>query len=210
MRHSLIAENFGIRLRPVCLEDANFIVWLRHLKHAEGKIGDSAADVAGQRAWLEDYFLREGDYYFIIETTNSVPLGTVGVYDISGGSGECGRYITRPGVFAAVPAIVLTGDLAFGPMGLKELRATAVTSNRTIRKLMPKMGFHQVAIKPGDRSIGGRAVDMVHMLATPEEWAKRRERIAVLSARAARQIGRWQEAQSSTENQPETHVQFAS
>ena len=57
-----------MRLRPVRLEDAAFIVWLRNLEHAKGRIGDSATDVASQKAWLQKYFDRPNDYYFLIET----------------------------------------------------------------------------------------------------------------------------------------------
>ncbi len=31
MQHTLHAEGFGVRLRPVRMEDAAFIVWLRNL-----------------------------------------------------------------------------------------------------------------------------------------------------------------------------------
>jgi hypothetical protein len=31
MEHKLTAEAFGVRLRPVRMEDASFIVWLRNL-----------------------------------------------------------------------------------------------------------------------------------------------------------------------------------
>ena len=54
-----------MRLRPVRLEDAAFIVWLRNQEHVKGRVGDSATDVAGQEAWLKKYFTRAGDYYFI-------------------------------------------------------------------------------------------------------------------------------------------------
>ena len=58
----------GIRLRPVRLEDAPFIVWLRNLVHAKGRVGDSAEDIDSQERWLHAYFDREGDYYFLVET----------------------------------------------------------------------------------------------------------------------------------------------
>ncbi len=62
MRHAIQAEGFGVRLRPVRMEDAAFIVWLRNLDHVKGKVGDSALDAVTQKAWLEAYFDRPGDY----------------------------------------------------------------------------------------------------------------------------------------------------
>ena len=53
MRHVLHAEGFGVRLRPVQMEDAAFIVWLRNQDYVKGKVGDSAPDVASQQKWLE-------------------------------------------------------------------------------------------------------------------------------------------------------------
>src|SRR5215813_930493 len=103
MQHSFVAEGFGVRLRPVQLEDAEFIVWLRHLEHVQGKLGDSAGDVESQKAWLRTYFEREGDYYFLVETMSGIPLGTHGVYGVRETSAEAGRLIIRAEVPAAVP-----------------------------------------------------------------------------------------------------------
>jgi len=77
MQHKIQAEGFGVRLRPVQAEDAEFIVWLRNLEHVKGRVGDSATDAASQRAWLEAYFKRPGDYYFIVETMDAMDHDTI-------------------------------------------------------------------------------------------------------------------------------------
>ena len=84
MQHTIQAEGFGVRLRPVRMDDAPFIVWLRNLDHAKGRVGDSATDTASQEAWLKVYFDRQGDYYFIIETAGRIALGAYGIYDQEG------------------------------------------------------------------------------------------------------------------------------
>jgi hypothetical protein len=104
VQHSLQVEGFGVRLRPVRLDDSAFIVWLRNLDYVKGQVGDSAADVAGQEAWLKNYFKREGDYYFIAETPGGIPLGTHGIYDVRETSAEKGRHVMRPEVMAGIPA----------------------------------------------------------------------------------------------------------
>src|SRR5208283_4119079 len=111
------------RLRPVRMEDAPFIVWLRNLDFVKGKVGDSATDVVGQEAWLRVYFEREGDYYFIIETLDGIPMGTHGIYDLSGTSAEKGRHIVRSEVMAGLPNEMLMMDLAFNLLRLSELRS---------------------------------------------------------------------------------------
>ena len=196
MKHSYIAEGFGVRLRPVRLEDAAFIVWLRHLDRALGKIGDSGADVASQERWLDTYFHRESDCYFIIETLGENPVGTFGVYDVSDACAECGRFVVRPGVQAAIPSSLLAGDMIFGQMGVRQLRATAVAANHTILSINRKLGFHEVRLEPGGRNIAGHSVDMVHLVGTPEDWSRCRERIVALARRAERQIIHWDQAQS--------------
>ena len=141
------------------------------------------------------------------ERLDATPLGTFGIYDIAGGSGECGRFIIRPGVRASIPSTILAGDLAFEKIGLEQLRATAVVGNRAIRSFMAKLGFCEVGVKPGGRNIGGQAVDMVHLVVTPQRWAGCREHVIALATRAEKQIERWREAQAWAENWRENHLQ---
>ncbi len=141
MQHSLQAEGFGVRLRPVRLEDAAFIVWLRNLAHVRGRVGDTALDVAGQAAWLEKYFEREGDYYFVAETPGGIPVGTHGVYDLAHGSAEKGRQAVRPEVMVGVTVAILATDIAFGQLGLRELRSNTVSTNQNVISLHRKSGF---------------------------------------------------------------------
>ena len=195
MQHSFQAEGFGVRLRPVRLDDAAFIVWLRNLEHAVGRVGDSATDVRAQQAWLRTYFAREGDYYFLVETLGGIPVGTHGVYDTIGTSAEHGRFIMRPEVPAAMPCLMIGFDLAFGPIGLTELRGTVVSTNQRVLSLNRKLGCRQVKIEPGGRVIGGKPVDMVHFVLLPEDWAKARERLTPLAQLAGKQVLEWEQAQ---------------
>src|SRR5580698_17364 len=113
MQHNWKTEGFGVRLRPVVLADAAFIVWLRNLDRTKGKLGDSASGVAAQEAWLRTYFTREDDFYFITETLSGIPLGTHGLSHLANASAEAGRLIIRPDVPGAVPTSFITFDLAF-------------------------------------------------------------------------------------------------
>ena len=192
MEHSFQAEGFGVRLRPVRMEDAAFIVWLRNLEHAKGRVGDSATDVAGQQAWLNAYLAREGDYYFIVETSGGNPVGTHGIYDVLGTSAEHGRFIIRPEVPAAIPCLMIGFDLAFGRMGLTELRGTVVATNHTVISLNRKLGCRQIKVEPGGRVIGSKAVDMVHFVLSPDDWSKAGERLVPLARLAEKQVREWE------------------
>jgi RimJ/RimL family protein N-acetyltransferase len=175
------------------MDDAAFIVWLRNLDHARGRIGDSATDVAGQEAWLKDYFVREGDYYFIVETLGKIAVGAYGIYNVTGDGGESGRWVIHPEVPAALPNSILACDLAFGVLGLKELRASTVATNRSVLSLNRKLGYHQTHVELAGRFIGGKPVDLVHFILTAADWFKVRERMLPLAQLAETQIRAWEQ-----------------
>jgi RimJ/RimL family protein N-acetyltransferase len=195
VKHSIQAEGFGVRLRPVRMDDAGFIVWLRNLDYVKGKVGDSASDVASQEKWLHSYFEREGDYYFIVETPNGIPLGTHSLYDVAEGGAELGRWIIRPGVQAAIPSQMVAIDTAFGRLGLNLLRNTTVASNRTVLSISRKIGFRQIRVAHAERIIGGKPIDMVHFVMTAEDWAKTRERLVPMAHLAEGLVRDWEQAQ---------------
>ena len=195
MKHSLQAEGFGIRLRPVRMEDAAFIVWLRNLDHAKGTIGDSATDVAGQETWLRAYFQRPGDYYFIAETAGGIPFGTHAIYDVKGTCGEKGRHVMRPEVLAGVPAGMLATDLAFGTLGLTELRSHSVSTNLAVHSLHRKTGFKQVGIVRAAQTIGGEPVDLLEFVIMAQDWPKVRDGLLPIVRLAGTQALEWEKTQ---------------
>jgi RimJ/RimL family protein N-acetyltransferase len=195
MQHTIQAEEFGVRLRPVRMEDAPFIVWLRNLDHAKGRVGDSATDAASQEAWLKAYFDRPGDYYFIIETAGGIAVGTYGIYNLKGSSAESGRWVIRPDVPAAIPSAVLAFDIAFSKLGLAEVRVTTVSTNRSVLSLNRKFGFRQTGITRNGQMIGGQAVDLVHFLLDGIDWPKVRAGVLPLAQLAEEQVREWEQAQ---------------
>lgn len=195
MQHNIQEEGFGVRLRPVRMEDASFIVWLRNLAHVKGNVGDSAVDVAGQQRWLGNYFQREGDYYFVIETAGGKAVGAYGIYDVSGGTAESGRWIIRPEVPAAIPSALLAFKLGFERLGLKGLRAKTVTTNHGVLSLNKKFGFRETGVERGALMIGGKQVDLICFLLEAKDWPKIRETLLPLAHVAERQVRDWDQAQ---------------
>jgi len=178
------------------MEDAPFIVWLRNLDYVKGKVGDSAPDVPGQEAWLKAYFERASDYYFIPETPGGIPLGTTGIYDVKGTKGEKGWHIARPELReVGIPAGMLATDLAFGVMGLSELRSTSVSTNLPVHSLHRKSGFKQVGILREARNINGQSVDLIEFVLKAEDWPRFRERLAPLADLAGTQALEWEKTQ---------------
>ena len=202
MRHSLTAEKFGVRLRPVAMADAAFIVWLRNLDHAVGRVGDSAAGVAGQQKWLEAYFAREGDYYFIAETPGGIPAGTYSLYNVAGQSAEAGRWIMRPGVTAALPSGFALYDIAFRQLQFSELVGTTVSTNLPVLSLNRKFGWRQTRVETAAQIIGGQPVDLIHFVLTPSAWAEVQIRLLPLARLAETQIRAWEESQRQNPDTP--------
>jgi len=196
MQHTVTAEGFGVRLRPVRMDDAPFIVWLRNLDHVKGRVGDSATDTAGQQAWLRAYFERPGDYYFIVQTTGGLAVGAYGIYDVKDASAESGRWIIRPDVPAAIPSAVLAFDIAFNTLRLTEVRVTTVSTNRSVLSLNRKFGFRQTGITPAAQVIAGKAVDLVHFLLDAKDWPNIREGVVPLARLAEKQVREWEQAQA--------------
>ena len=195
MQHSLQAEDFGIRVRPVRMEDASFIVWLRNLDYAKGRIGDSAADIASQEAWLRAYFQREGDYYFVAETAGGIPFGTHSVYNVKGDIAEKGRHVMRPEVLAGVPAGMLVTDLAFGKLGLRALRSSCVSTNRPVRSLHLKTGFKWLRKIRAAQMIDGKPVDLVEFIITVEDWRRIHDSLLPLARQAGAHALEWEKTQ---------------
>ena len=187
-----------MRLRPVRITDAAFIVWLRNLDHVKGRVGDSAANTAAQETWLKNYFEREGDYYFIAETLDGISLGTHGIYNVKGNSAEQGRQIMRPDVMSGVPTALLATDLAFRNMGLSELRSTCVSTNRAVVSLHRKSGYKELGIERSAQFIGGQPVDLVQFLLTAENWLNVRDRLLPLVQLAGTHVLEWAKTQSSS------------
>ena len=67
MRHSHVITGEAFRLRPIEERDAEFVVALRSMAGRSQYLNPISPSIDNQLKWLEDYFKREGDYYFVIE-----------------------------------------------------------------------------------------------------------------------------------------------
>lgn len=96
-----ITENFeldryGLHLRMVRMEDAEFIVKLRTDPKLGHYIHATSNDVSKQREWLAAYKKREErseDYYFVFETPVGNPVGVMRIYDISDNAFTIGSWV---------------------------------------------------------------------------------------------------------------------
>lgn len=193
MRHSLTSQGYGIRLRPVEMADAPFIVWLRNLDFVKGRVGDSVATVASQEDWLNRYFERIGDYYFIVESLRGIPLGTYGMYNVSGTRAEIGRLVMRPGITAGIPASLLLLDLFYRKMGVTEIYAVSVAGNFGVHSLLRKSEFREVKDEHAVQMIGGQPIELLHFVQSVDDWPSAWAKYAPKAERIEPRILKWEQ-----------------
>lgn len=183
MRHDLTETGYGVRLRPVTEADAAFIHNLRTHPANSAFIGDTAGGVDAQRAWIQRYFERPGDYYFLVERLDGTPVGTAGIYDLnqSGSSAEWGRWVLLPDSQAAAASLFLVYRLAFERLGLSEVTCKIVAENEKVIALHERTGMERVGFTDETVNILGRVHSQYLYRFPVTTWTKNRSRIESLA-----------------------------
>jgi acetyltransferase-like isoleucine patch superfamily enzyme len=93
-----IINKYGIVLRAVEVEDAEFILSLRTDSTLNRFISYTNPNLADQEKWIENYKIREKsglEYYFIAEDKQGNKFGTIRIYDFDEKSFEIGSWLFR-------------------------------------------------------------------------------------------------------------------
>lgn len=142
MKHRYSLDGYGYRLRPIKKTDAQFVIDVR-LEDAERNrfIHTISRDVSQQEAWLERYFDRSGDYYFVIENRiTGSSEGLIAFYDERDGRAEWGRWVTKKGSLAAAESVYLLYRIAFEQVGLQELYCRTIADNISVVSFHTSIG----------------------------------------------------------------------
>ena len=124
-------DGFCYRLRPVKRTDAQFIIDIR-LEDAERNrfIHSISPNINEQKVWLERYFDRDGDFYFVIENRiTGKREGLIAFYNEKNGKAEWGRWILKKGSLSAAESVYLLYRIAFEQVGLQELYCRTIVDN---------------------------------------------------------------------------------
>ena len=192
MRHSITLEGPAYRLRPVTLDDAAFIVELRSDPVRSRYLHRIPGGVAAQRRWLEDYFTRPGDYYFIIENrATGQREGAAGIYNVDplAGDAEWGRWIIRPGSLAAVESACLIYRVGFEILKLESIYCRTIAENFSAVAFHDSFGVQREHILEQYFELDGRKLDAVQGRLTRTRWQALPERVTQTLARAAARFG---------------------
>jgi RimJ/RimL family protein N-acetyltransferase len=191
MRHSLTIDGPAFRLRPVRIADAAFIAELRADPERGRYLHHGPAGAVCQRGWLETYFERQDDYYFLIENRETgAPEGTVGIYNAGwsiGGGGqlqrdaEWGRWILRRGSLAAVESACLVYRMGFEMLDLDSVYCRTIVENASALAFHDSFGMERGRVLPGYL----HALDAIQCRLTRPRWLALRDGLEAKAARAA-------------------------
>lgn len=193
MRHDLTIEGEAFRLRPVTLDDAQFILDLRVDPERNRFIHPTPNDIELQKRWLDGYFAKPGEYYFIIESKSSGRReGTIGVYSIDPEQlcGEWGRWVILADSIAGLESAVLIYRTAFEVLGLNMLYARTALVNKHVVAFHDACGLERYAILPGFLNLQSGPADAVEHRITRELWNKLKPPLEEKAHRMARILNR--------------------
>lgn len=147
MKNIRVIDGFSYRLRPVSLNDAQFIIDVRLEDLERNKyIHKISSDLYLQQKWIESYLERDFDYYFVIENIfTEESEGLIGLYNLNSdsASAEWGRWVIRKGSLAAVESVALIYKLAFDILGLESIYCRTLSDNKAVVSFHNSILEHQ-------------------------------------------------------------------
>jgi RimJ/RimL family protein N-acetyltransferase len=186
LRHEIHIAGHAFRLRPVADSDAAYIVDLR--ANAGPYVNRGAINVEQQQAWLDRYFTRADDFYFVVERLDRrTPEGIVGLYHVQSGQAEWGRFVLEPWSIAAVEAALLIYRLAFDVLSLDEVFCRTLEANAKVLAFHDSCGLVRLRGRITIEHDGRPATAVEHRL-NRDGWPEVHERLDRLARRVARNL----------------------
>lgn len=143
-----ILKGYGCQLRPVGIDDAEFIVNLRNQPFAKGTIHETSTSVEAQKAWISSWQTRENDYYWIIEDERLAKrIGTIGFYDIDlvNNEGMPGRWVMLPQANINIMApVFLMYEYIFESLKIARIIIDVVATNKKVLRFHKLYGATQI------------------------------------------------------------------
>lgn len=110
----------NVDLRPVEIEDAEFILSLRLDPELNQYLSQVENDLGKQREWIKTHRLYSKDFYFMIQNKKQQPVGTIRIYDIKDNVFCWGSWIVVPEArkYASFESVFLLYRFVFFGLGL--------------------------------------------------------------------------------------------
>lgn len=178
MKHDLRIRGLAFGLRPIALEDAEFVIQLRSDAQRSRFLHPIPLSVEAQRAYLKQYFQRDGDYYFVVERhSDNSREGLAGIYnvDLKQRKAEWGRWILKPGSLASLESALRIYQAAFDYLHFEEIYCRTVGENQLVLSFHDRCGLSRRAILPGFFKIDQVTYDGVEHVLTRQDWPRVRQ-----------------------------------
>lgn len=174
MKHAICMEGYCYRLRPVSLSDAAFILRIRlEDKERTRFIHEIPNDIALEEQWIENYFQREGDYFFVVENKfNNEAEGLIAIYDMEHGRAEWGRWVIQKGSMASVESVYLLYKAAFEQLHLEELYCRTIKDNESVVSFHTTCGLKTRAVLKDFLVLGNKTYHAVEQYIEKEDFYK--------------------------------------
>ena len=132
----------NIDLRPVEIEDAEFILSLRLDPELNQYLSQVENDLDKQREWIKSHRVYSRDFYFIIQNKKQKPVGTIRVYDIQGDVFCWGSWIVVPEArrYASFESAMLLYRFVFLGLGLHATNFDVRKENKRVVNFHSKLG----------------------------------------------------------------------
>jgi|HubBroStandDraft_2_1064218.scaffolds.fasta_scaffold349479_1 RimJ/RimL family protein N-acetyltransferase len=189
MEHSISLACVRYRLRPVTLDDAAFIVELRSDLLLNRYLHEISPRVEDQVGWLQRYFARPDDYYFIVEDTDSGERhGTIGIYDFeeNAAGAQWGRWILKRGSMAALESAWLICEAGFSKLRVASLSSRTLVENGRVVSFHDSFGACRVGVLVDHFLVGGERKSAVEHRIEATNWPALRSRHYSTVSRLAR------------------------
>ena len=134
-------EGKYVYLRSVTEDDAEFILKVRNDPRVSKYLPPLNVTVDQQRQWISKQRADSNSYYFILETPDLVPIGTLSIYDIVGDHGEGGRSCSIGEPAANIEASVLLNNFTFETLGLSYATIWVYEENKAVIALNEAFGY---------------------------------------------------------------------
>ena len=172
------------------VDDADFICQLRNDVERTAYLHRISADTEAQRAWLEDYYQRTGDYYFVVERDATGDAeGLIGLYDHCENAAEWGRWILRKGSLAALESAILIYQFGFDVLACERIYCNTVLQNRRVVSFHDSFGAVRTGVLAQHFTLNRNRYDAVQHEIRVSSWPQIRANNLPLARRLAAHFG---------------------
>ena len=174
MINNILGKN--IYLREVQYSDSKKIVKWRNDNNIGKYLTRKKLTLTKQKLFIEEYFKRENDFYFIAELKNKkVPIGTVAVfnYDKITKIAEWGRIIVLPEYsLAAFEIAFLSIQFAFEELKINKIYGAVQKENKVAHRFDLSLGFVEEGILRSHYWNGKKCDDLILIAMFKDEYKK--------------------------------------